>query len=74
MSKLKPFGILSFYRIFKENIKNQIFMSENQDKKTVKCCVMNCQKEIPIDEAIVIKDMYFCGICGVAYYRSALNL
>ncbi|MHA1281143.1 MAG: hypothetical protein ACTSQP_01450 [Promethearchaeota archaeon] len=48
-------------------------MSEVKKKKTVKCCVMNCQKEIPINEAIVIKGKYFCGICGVAYYRSVLN-
>ena len=43
-------------------------------KKTVTCCVKNCQKEIPIESAIVIKDQYFCGICGVAYYRSYLNI
>jgi ribosomal protein S26 len=45
-------------------------------KKTsdmVKCCVKNCGKEIPIDQAIVINGKYFCGICGVAYYRSTLN-
>jgi len=49
-------------------------MSEEEAKKKVRCCVKNCQKEISIDKAIVIKDKYFCGICGVAYYRSTLNL
>ena len=49
-------------------------MSSNSTEKTVTCCVKNCQKEIPIDQAIVIDNQYFCGICGVAYYRSALNL
>ncbi len=49
-------------------------MSEKEKKQTVKCCVKNCQKEIPIDKAIIIREKYFCGICGVAYYRSALNL
>ena len=45
-----------------------------KNKETVKCCVMNCQKEIPIEKAIKIEDKYFCGICGVAYYRSQLNI
>ncbi len=53
-------------------------MSNEEDldngAKTVTCCVKNCQKEIPIDKAIVINGEYFCGICGTAYYRSALNL
>lgn len=53
-------------------------MSQQNDtedkKKIVKCCVMNCQKEIPIDNAIKIKDKYFCGVCGTAYVRSSLNL
>ena len=53
-------------------------MSKKKDtknsKKMVKCCVKNCQKEIPIDKAIMINDQYFCGICGTAYYRSALNI
>jgi len=53
-------------------------MSKRNDvenkKKIVKCCVMNCQKEIPIDNAIKIKDKYFCGICGTAYVRSSLNI
>ena len=39
----------------------------------VKCCVKNCGREIPIDKAIIINGQYFCGICGVAYYRSTLN-
>ncbi len=47
---------------------------EQVDKQTVACCVMNCQEEIPIDKAIVIEGKYFCPICGVAYYRSTLNL
>lgn len=49
-------------------------MSKNEEKTRVQCCVKNCQKEIPIDNAIVIKDEYFCGICGVAYIRSNINL
>jgi len=49
-------------------------MSKKEEKKLVRCCVKNCQKEIPIDKAIIIGDKYYCGICGVAYYRSALNL
>ncbi len=47
---------------------------EQEDKRTVTCCVMNCQIEVPIDKAIVIEGKYFCPICGVAYYRSFLNL
>jgi hypothetical protein len=47
--------------------------AENR-KKMVKCCVMNCQKEIPLGKAIIIKEKYFCGECGAAYYRSALNI
>ena len=47
---------------------------ENLNQKRVKCCVMNCQKEIAINKAIVIKGRYFCGNCGVAYYRSRLNI
>ncbi|MFX0186154.1 MAG: hypothetical protein ACFE8A_00310 [Candidatus Hodarchaeota archaeon] len=43
-------------------------------KKMVKCCVMNCQKEIPLEKAIIIKNKYFCGECGAAYYRGTLNL
>jgi len=50
----------------KENLEN--------GAKIVTCCVKNCQKEIPIDKAIIINGQYFCGICGTAYYRSALNL
>ncbi|GAH50209.1 unnamed protein product [marine sediment metagenome] len=53
-------------------------MSNEEDldngAKTAICCVKNCQKEIPIDKAIVINGQNFCGICGTAYYRSALNL
>ena len=49
-------------------------MSKKEEKKFVTCSVKNCQKEIPIDEAITIEDKYYCGICGVAFYRSALNL
>lgn len=49
---------------------------ENNKKKIiiVKCSVKNCEKKISIDEAIKINDQYFCGICGVAYYRSTLNI
>ncbi len=49
-------------------------MSEKEEKRIVKCSVKNCQKEITIDMAIKIKGDYYCGICGVACYRSALNL
>lgn len=49
-------------------------MSKKEEKKLVKCCVKNCQKEIPIDMAIVIEGKHYCGICGVSFYRSALNL
>jgi len=49
-------------------------MSSNSTEQTVTCCVKNCQKKISIEQAIVIDNHYFCGICGVAYYRSALNL
>jgi len=48
--------------------------SAQKNDEIVKCCVMNYQKEIPIENAIKIKDNYFCGICGVAYYRSNLNI
>ena len=49
--------------------------NEDEDEQTaVKCCVMNCQTEIPVEKAIKIGDNYFCPICGVAYYRSSLNL
>ena len=47
---------------------------EDREQKIVKCCVMNCQEEIPIEKAIKIGNKYFCRICGVAYYRSYLNL
>ncbi|MFX1258614.1 MAG: hypothetical protein ACFFAN_12185 [Promethearchaeota archaeon] len=49
-------------------------MFKEKDEKVVKCCVKNCQKKIPIENAIVIKEKIFCGECGVAFYRSALNL
>jgi hypothetical protein len=49
-------------------------MLKKEEKKLVKCCVKNCQKEITVDKAIIIEDKYYCGICGVAFYRSALNL
>lgn len=52
-----------------EKKKEKIINSE-----IVECCVMNCKKQISVDEAIKIKGQYFCGICGSAYYRSALNL
>ncbi len=47
---------------------------EIKEKEYVQCSVSNCQKEIEKDKAIIIKDKYFCGICGVAFYRSALRL
>ncbi|MFW9821869.1 MAG: hypothetical protein ACFFE4_02985 [Candidatus Thorarchaeota archaeon] len=47
---------------------------ESGEKKLVKCCVINCQREIPLEDAIKIKDNYFCKMCGVAYYRSSLNI
>lgn len=47
---------------------------EPSEQKIVICCVMNCQREIPIERAIKINDKFFCRICGVAYYRSNLNL
>ena len=47
---------------------------ENDKKNLVRCCIMNCQKQINIDDAIVIEGKVFCGICGVAYYRSRLNI
>ncbi len=46
---------------------------DKEKKKFVKCCVMNCRKEIPIEKAITISGKYFCSICGVAYYRSTFN-
>ncbi|MFX1258642.1 MAG: hypothetical protein ACFFAN_12335 [Promethearchaeota archaeon] len=51
-------------------------MSKGNNKKQqiVTCCVMNCQAEIPIEKAMKIDNKYFCSICGVAYYRSKLNL
>ncbi|MFX1326020.1 MAG: hypothetical protein ACFE8N_13795 [Promethearchaeota archaeon] len=47
---------------------------EDKEKQIVACCVLNCQAEIPIEKAIKVKDKYFCQLCGVAYYRSNLNL
>jgi hypothetical protein len=49
-------------------------MSQEEKKETVFCCVMNCKKEIPIKNAITIGGKYFCKNCGVAYYRTTLNL
>ncbi len=49
-------------------------MKVPDERKTVKCCVKNCQKEVSIERAFFIKDKYFCGVCGTAYYRNALNL
>ena len=49
--------------------------NENKgNKKTVTCCVMNCQTEVPIEKAIIIEGQYFCPICGVAYFRSTFNI
>jgi len=47
---------------------------EEKEDRTVNCCVRNCQEEILIEKAIKIGNNYFCPICGVAYYRSNLNL
>ncbi|MHA1985132.1 MAG: hypothetical protein ACW98D_00700 [Promethearchaeota archaeon] len=47
---------------------------ENKEQGMVTCCVMNCQEEISLENAVKIKDQYFCKLCGVAYYRSSLNL
>jgi predicted RNA-binding Zn-ribbon protein involved in translation (DUF1610 family) len=47
---------------------------EGSEQKIVICCVINCQREIPIEKAIKINDKFFCPTCGVAYYRSNLNL
>jgi hypothetical protein len=51
-----------------------IKMSKKEELKLVKCSVKNCQKEILLSEAIKIDGCNYCGICGVSYYRSALNL
>jgi hypothetical protein len=48
--------------------------NEKGDQEVVTCCVMNCQKEIPIEKAVKITDKFFCKTCGVAYYRSNLNI
>ena len=51
--------------------------NENQSKNVeemVECCVKNCGKKILVEKAIVINGQHFCGICGTAYYRSALNI
>jgi len=42
--------------------------------QTVHCCVKNCGAKIPINEAMVINDQYFCRICATAYYRTFLNI
>ncbi|MCK4687349.1 MAG: hypothetical protein KAT66_04420 [Candidatus Lokiarchaeota archaeon] len=47
---------------------------DNNKKKIVTCCVMNCQAEVPIEKAIIIEGKCFCPSCGTAYYRSILNL
>jgi len=49
-------------------------MADPQPNKLVKCCIKNCQREIPIEDAIKIEGKYFCKICGVIYYRSLLKL
>ncbi len=51
-----------------------ITMSKKEEKKTVICCVLNCQKEMPIENAIKMGDKFYCGICGSAQIRSALNI
>ncbi|MFO7797545.1 MAG: hypothetical protein ACQERB_06195 [Promethearchaeati archaeon] len=45
-----------------------------RNEKLVKCCVKNCQKKIKVEEAIIIKDKYFCKICAVSYIRENLNI
>ena len=49
-------------------------MNHNEKSELVQCCVKNCQKLITPKEAIKIDGKYFCGSCGTAYYRSALNI
>jgi len=46
----------------------------NSEEELVKCSVRNCQREIKKEDAIKIKDQYFCKICGVSYIRSNLNI
>ncbi len=48
--------------------------NELSKSEKVSCCVMNCQKEIPIEKAIKLENKFFCPICGVAYIRHTLNL
>ena len=48
--------------------------NEKGELEVVTCCVMNCQVEIPIDKALKINGKFFCPVCGVAYYRSNLNI
>lgn len=49
-------------------------MANPQPKSVVKCCIKNCQKEIPQEEAIEIDGKYFCKSCGVHFYRNLLKL
>ena len=65
--KLKPYDYCLTSVIKTQQI-GLIFMSneKNVKKEMVSCCVMNCQREIPKQEAIVIKEKQFCPICGVA--------
>jgi len=47
---------------------------KNESQELVPCSVSNCQKLVKKEEALEIEGMYFCKSCGVAYYRTVLNL
>ena len=49
-------------------------MDDTQSKAMVECCVKNCRKKIPIENALLINGKYFCKVCGVQYYRNLLKL
>jgi hypothetical protein len=43
-------------------------------KRYVYCSVKNCKKKVLKDEAIIIDGNYFCKLCGVALFRTKLNI
>ncbi|MHA1688663.1 MAG: hypothetical protein ACTSUN_04900 [Promethearchaeota archaeon] len=49
-------------------------MKVSKEKNIIHCCIKNCQKAIKIKDAIKIGDSYYCKTCGVAFYRSMLNI
>lgn len=49
-------------------------MDDPKPKQLVRCCIKNCQREIPLEEALEIDEKYFCKTCGVQYYRKMLKL